>query len=1542
MRRVDTPSALFSTVRTEGHLLPADILAKIVAADAQIPGLLPTDYHLPKGEKLNEAINRSWSRLRTFWEKFNQQRALLGAADTGTTQTREGLLLPLFSELGYGRLLLAKAEDRTLGDKVFSISHFWNHSPLHLLGCNVDLDRKAKGVQGASQASPHSTVQDFLNRSEAHLWGFCSNGLRLRILRDNVSFSRQAFIEFDLESMFEGEVFSDFVLLWLLCHQSRVENEQQANCWLEQWARSAQEQGVRALDTLRDSVQKAIEILGQGFLESHNPALKESLRENYLSRQDYFRQLLRLVYRLLFLFAAEDRNLLHAPHTQEQAKERYAKWYSTARLRRLAGNMAGTNHHDMFEGLKCLMDYLGREQGCPELGISPLGSFLWSAEAMPHISEARLANHHLLSALRTLAYTETQGLRRPVDYKNVGARELGSIYESLLELHPTLDSVSGYFKLETASGHERKTTGSYYTPTSLIESLLDSALEPVIEQTIARAIVQSNGQGNAEQALLNFTICDPACGSGHFLIAAAYRLAKRLAGVRTGDDEPGPDALRKALRDVISHCIYGVDINPMAVELCRVSLWLEALEPGKPLSFLDHHIRCGNSLIGATPDLIMGGLPDDAFKTLSGDEKAACTALKRHNTHVKREASLPLLAQQQRLTQAILREAAAAVESLPSDSLHDIRAKEAAFSALQHTKEFRDKRVLADMWCAAFVMRKYFPPKEGHPTLPADTPFGLTQRHINAFAIGQGVQADVLDEVQRLATQYQFFHWHLAFPEVFARGGFDVMLGNPPWERVKLQEKEWFAERSPAIAHAPNAAARKKLIENLKQTDPELQHAFLADLRKAEGESHFMRNALRYPLCGRGDINVYTIFAEAARTLVNDTGRMGIIVPSGIASDDTTKFFFQDLVKTQSLVSLFDFENKGLFQGVHSSYKFCLLTSGSGAKPIAEQAEFVFFAHSVDELQDKERRFFLSTTEIALLNPNTRTCPIFRSRHDAELTKAIYRRVPVFIREARDGKPEENPWGIKFSAMFHMSNDSHLFHTREDLEAEGYTLKGNIFEKLEYGTKEDGTPDAKLKKYLPLYEAKMIHHFNHRWATYSGGDTRDTSIEEKQNPHFCVLPRYWVDEQQVYAKVDAMGWGHEWLLGWRNICRSTDERTVVGGVFPISAVGNSLPIWTTSSTYRVFLGTLQSTFACDFAARFKIGGINFNFYIAEQIAVLSPQAFETICPWAMQEQIHSWLLPRILELTYTAWDLQAFARDCGYDGPPFVWDEERRFTLRCELDAAFFHLYLLANPDGTWQKATAETDAEFQTLCVAFPTPRHAVEYIMETFPIVKRKDEPAHGEYRTKRVIVEIYDAMQTAMRTGIAYETTLMPPPVEIAQASTLLPQPEQATTYTPSPAMFPYGGREIRLTKGITALMRDYPGRGFDEYFDAVLLATNPENCTALLPTHRQVGFVQALADTGLDSWSFPATDKVRYHKLKAYLKLHKVFIGAGNGLCSLPADFDHKNAPNMQALAPYLFEALQTANSAPVAGSTLAPAVESWKNAYASIVLKEEAA
>jgi hypothetical protein len=1319
----------FTTVRTEGGLLPSALLQRIVNGDRGLPGLEPTSYHLTASERLTETVSRAWHRLLGAWASFRAAAARLPQRDPATTLTRERWLLVLFQELGYGRLLGARATE--FEGKSYPISHFWHHSPIHLVGCQVDLDQRAAGVHGAARTSPHSLVQEFLNRSEQHLWGFVCNGMCLRILRDNVSLTRQTFVEFDLEGMFEGEIYADFVLLWLLCHQSRIEAVKPEDCWLESWARTAQEEGTRALDRLRRGVEHAITVLGSGLLaHPANSELRKKLRQGDLSTQDYYRQLLRLVYRLLFLFVAEDRGLLLDPEADPSAHERYGRFYSTARLRHLSARRRGTRHADLYRGVRIVMERLGSDDGCPPLALPPLGSFLWSAAALPELGHCDLANRDLLEAVRALAFTREDSMLRPIDYKNLGSEELGSVYESLLELHPDLNVDAPTFALQTASGHERKTTGSYYTPTSLVQCLLDSALDPVL-QTAAR-------QPAAEAAILALKICDPACGSGHFLIAAAHRIAKRLATVRTGDDEPSPEATRAALRDVISHCIYGVDANPMAVELCKVSLWLEALQPGKPLTFLEHRIQCGNSLLGTTPALLSQGIPDEAFQPIEGDDKQVVSALrKRHKAERAGQMTLDFAAASATAASA-LAEAFAGLNAMDDTSITDVHRKEHHYTRLARSPEYRTARLLADAWCAAFVWKK---------TQAAPEAVTYATFH-HLLTEPERVPDTTRAEIARLAEQYNFLHWHLAFPDVFRvptdgeapenqqigwNGGFDVVLGNPPWEHTELKEKEWFATRRPDIAQASTGAARKRMIIALRGDDPALYAAFTDELRKADGISHLVRSTERYPLCGRGRINTYAIFAETNRMLLAPTGRVGCIVPSGIATDDTTKYFFQELMQTQSLASLYDFENRlGLFPAVDSRMKFCLLTLTGAGQPATHGAEFVFFAHGVDDLRDAQRRFTLAARDLALLNPNTRTCPVFRSQRDAELTKEIYRRVPVFIKE---GPPEENPWGISFKqGLFNMTSDSSLFRTREQLEADGWALDGNVF-------RQGG------KEYLPLYEAKMFHHFDHRWATHDGLDTRDLTPTEKDTPTALALPRYWVPAAEVTARL-ADKWDHDWLIGIRGITNTTNERTILSSVIPRVGVGHSAPLILMQHDVSHLGGVLAnlSSFALDFIARFKVGGVNLSFFMINQLPVLPPSTYAQPCPWACSPtsllptpySLCSWLLPRVLELTYTTWDLAPFAKDCGYDGPPFRWDDERRFVLRCELDAASFHLYGIARDD---------------------------VDYIMDTFPIVKRKDEAQCGEYRTKRVILEVYDAMQHAIDTGNPYQTHLDPSPGPLA---------------------------------------------------------------------------------------------------------------------------------------------------------------------------------
>lgn len=1356
---------IFTTVHTEGAILPPDLLQHIAEGDDELEGLRAEDYHRP-GEKLNEVINRAWNVLLAAWQNFEDARERLPEGDIGTTITRERWLLPLFRELDYGRLPTERAVE--IDGRSYPISHrdAEGNVPIHLVSYKVDLDRRTPGVAGAATTSPHSMLQVFLNRSDDVLWGFLSNGLRLRILRDNVSLTRQAYVEFDLEAMMNGEVYADFVLLWLLCHSSRVEGERPEQFWLERWMQTAIEQGTRALDQLRDNVEHAITALGAGFLaHPHNMDLRDKLQDGRLDQQDYYRQLLRLVYRLLFLFVAEDRDLLLDPDAGEIARARYTDYYSTRRLRDLAERFRGTRHHDLYHGLRLVMQLLGAERNGAgrALGLPVLGSYLFSDDAVRDIIDCEIANRDLLDAIRALAFIEDRAVRRlrPIDYKNLGPDELGSVYESLLELHPQINVDARTFALSTASGHERKTTGSYYTPSSLIQALLDSALDPVLDDARTRG----------EAAILALKICDPACGSGHFLIAAAHRIAKALAAVRTHEDEPAPDAVRSALRDVIGGCIYGVDINPMAVELCKVGLWMEALEPGKPLSFLDHRIQCGNSLLGTTPALMARGIPDDAFPTKSGliegDQNNVVSQLRKRNREERKQRDAGVMQHglwdDHPAGYATLAAELNALDAIDDTHLAGIRAKEDRYRALAADPDYIAARFLADAWCAAFVWRKAEAATFGDDARPVPPPItDLAYRLLHDDPLADRWR-DLRPYVAYLRERYQFFHWHVAFPDVFHvpeqvdtesvtgwHGGFDVVLGNPPWERIKIQEKEWFAERSPEIAAAPNAAARHKLIRALKDTDPHLLAAFRADKRNAEGESHFVRVSGRFPLCGRGDVNTYTIFAETSRYLISEIGRVGIIVPSGIATDDTTKYFFQDLMESRALVSLYDFENRdAVFPGVHRSYKFCLLTLTGPDRPARGGAEFVFFAHQVAHLADKWRRFTLSAEDIALINPNTGTTATFRSARDAELTKAIYRRVPVLIREGdpERGEAVANPWGIRFATMFHMSNDSHLFRTRDELEADGWRLVGNRF------VRGDDV-------YLPLYEGRMIHFYDHRAVSMGkgGGTFRtaasiETSLEEHLDPSFSPESRYWVDRREV-AKSRHDQYSFEWFFGFKDVTSATNERTAIFAIIPYYAVGHKLPLILPyhESVPRIasFHANLCS-FVFDFMARQKVGGVSLGYFVLKQLPVLPPSTYT--------RPLLDFTTPRVLELTYTAWDLQPFAQDVGYDGPPFIWDEQRRFLMRCELDALYFHLYGIARDD---------------------------VDYIMETFPIVKRKDIAAtapprpegegdtggEGYYRTKHTILAMFDQLAAL---GVhddpdriaAYESWLTPPPASPAVA-------------------------------------------------------------------------------------------------------------------------------------------------------------------------------
>jgi hypothetical protein len=381
------------------------------------------------------------------------------------------------------------------------------------------------------------------------------------------------------------------------------------------------------------------------------------------------------------------------------------------------------------------------------------------------------------------------------------------------------------------------------------------------------------------------------------------------------------------------------------------------------------------------------------------------------------------------------------------------------------------------------------------------------------------------------------------------------------------------------------------------------------------------------------------------------------------------------------------------------TFAFACLHS-QGTESDTRKAWFAFDLGLPSELADRSRVYALAPQEITLVNPNSGTCPAFKTPRDAEITIGIYKRVPILWHE----NPEENLWGLSFMAMLHMANDAVLFQSTSD---------GDV---------------------LPLYEGKMVFHFDHRFGDYSQRQAdrvdavlpRVTAVQHN-DPDFFVAPRYWVSRAEVDERLQRRGWGRGWLLGWRDIARSTDERTMICSLLARVAVGHTYPLILSASERLGCLYANLASFALDYVVRQKIAGTHLTYGYVTQFPVLAPNAYD-------DGSLRSFVESRVLELTYTTWDMEPFARDLGNDGPPFRWDEERRFLMRAELDALFFHLYGI---------------------------PRYDVDYIMETFPIVKRKDIAAHGTYRTKDTILSIYDAMATAKAAGTSHQTLLSPSP-------------------------------------------------------------------------------------------------------------------------------------------------------------------------------------
>ena len=1072
-----------------------------------------------------------------------------------------------------------------------------------------------------------------------------------------------------------------------------------------------------------------------------------------------------LLYRLLFILYAEDRDLLPV------RDHRYDDYGLRDKVRGDVGRRK--DGHDTFSATAsrywAVVDDLCRaiDRGDASIGLPPYNGGLFDRQRTPLLAAVRLGDAVMADVIDALSFEQTDHGRRYINYRDLSVQQLGSIYERLLEYEVIRDS--GEIKVRP-NVFARKGSGSYYTPDDLVNLILketvgplvrarlkafsDHAAEPDTGRTDPRLTQSDLYRLDPAERLLDLKICDPAMGSGHFLVSLVDYLAdsviaalaeaqatvegyvspltERIDAIRTtimnnaGErgwtiDAEQLDDRHIIRRMVLKRCVYGVDKNPMAVELAKVSLWLHTFTVGAPLSFLDHHLRCGNSLFGCW--------------ARQGIEKmsAGGHGLFIHEPVNRAADAANAMQVVEHLTDAEIAEAHRSARTFAE--VEAMTAPLDAFLSLLHAFDWLDIKDRDD----TAALHAFFEGRLGAPLAIAQGQVeGPAPVSVHPERSASEVEGPATPESQRftallehartLITEERFLNWQAAFPGVWTNlknaqpdGGFDAVIGNPPWDRIKLQQVEWFAARRPEIALAQRAADRKRLIAALETDGDPLSHDFAKASERAAAATRMARTCGDYPLLSRGDVNLYSLFVERAMTLVKPTGMVGLLVPSGIASDKTAAEFFQGVATEGRLRALYDFENRRtkfnappFFPDVDSRFKFCAIVASPTA--ISEPAHCAFFLQDVSELNSPERRFPLTAEDFARVNPNTGTAPIFRTSRDARLTTAIYGRLPVLA--DRSTGEEMKAWPVKYTRMFDMTNDSGLFRTREELEErEGaYPIGGNRF----------GSPNG---EWVPLYEGKMVQAFDHRAANvvvnpenqHRPAQPVPATLEQHQNPAWLPDPQFWILESETSSPQAT------YLLTFKDVTAPTNVRSMIAALIPGFGTGNTLPVVSMgeqagqTATEAALLLANFNALPFDYAARQKIQGQHLNWFILEQLPVVPPDRYNIVRfgPKTAAEIIRE----AVLELTYTAHDMAPFARDLGYVDeagevkPPFVWDEERRLHLRAKLDAVFFHLYGL--------------------------TARDDVRYIYSTFPIVERQETATYGRYRSRDLCLAWLNAL-------------------------------------------------------------------------------------------------------------------------------------------------------------------------------------------------------
>ena len=1290
LRRHVTDFSRWPSLNLEGNLIAPAMLSKISSHDA--PEQSPGDYSVRKGITLREEISTAFRVGQSCYEEF---RGLTNPSHSSTIRFVQELLLKTF---GFNDVSTSKGHVSLVAGE---------QTPIVVVPSTELLDQRSQILSSDRPLSASSALQDYLNESDQAVWGLVTNGRLLRLMRDNASMTQPAYIEVDIEQMFENQDISSFATLWLMIHRSRFGSASRPaiECPLEAWREAGAAEGEVARDRLAGQVKDALISIGSGMLEA-NPSLRNKLVSGEIDLKEWFNELLRIVYRLIFIMVAEDRNLLHSKDSDSDDISLYSDGYSLRKLRsRCIRSSSWNQHFDVYEGVKVIFRSLSNRQ--PGLGLPALGG-LFDEDKLRISNDKRLPNHAFMKALFRLSWL-SDGKSRivPINWRAMETEELGSVYESLLELQPQLGEGGSVLRFASDAvekrGNQKKTTGSYYTPDSLVQMLLDSTLDPVLSR-------MEKSNSDLVESLLSISVIDPACGSGHFLLGAARRIATRVAKLRC---EENPN-YREAMRDVVGRCIYGVDINPMAVELAKVALWIETVEPGRPLGYLDSQVRCGDSLLGLFDlSVLKMGIPDDAYSVLIDDNKVVANYYKRRNRSI-RQGQREFIFDSNKMTIPEAKYLAvdfSKIHKLPENSVKQVSQKDKKFRELRKEKEYLKLKLAADLYVSAFLCEKNDEISSDPITHKVPTTEDVWT------ALGRSKLDNALYDLSATSRKASAFHWPLEFPNVAEQGGFDVVVGNPPWDRIKFSHIEFFAARSPQISLAHNAAVRGKMIDSLKISsnliDKKLYEEYKSSRRRSKAISIFTRvnekYGGRFSKTGRGDVNTYALFTELASQLISTTGRAGVIVPTQIATDLTTAPFFSSLMNEKKLFSLIDFINSApLFSSVDRSYKLCLITLSRTS--IGKDANFAFFLTNPNQIDESERNFVLTSSIISMIHPNTKTSPVFRSCADRDLTIKVRGRVPVLVDERAGNRLD--PWGISMMSMFHMAGNSELFWNSTQLEKEGFTLLGTDFVRNK-------------ERFIPLYEAKMIHQFDHRWSGYVDGSSTPIKFdsESKLSSEFEPLPRYWVCEDEVNKKLDKLNYNHNWLIGWRDIAGTTRLRTVIATAIPRYAIGHSMPLLfsTESIQKRVFLLANLNSIVLDYIARQSVNGNHVTYFYLKQFAVLPPD----FCT----ELRLDFVISRALKLIYTSNSMRSFAKELGYSGRPYAWNGGDRAVIRGELDAFFAKSYGLSRED----------------LCyILDPSSVKGSDYPTETFRVLKNAEIKKYGTYLTQELTLDAWDRMQ------------------------------------------------------------------------------------------------------------------------------------------------------------------------------------------------------